>query len=99
MGLFWAFARSVLEPRTALLAVAIFGSAYYPVRHGGELKPYAVDLLFSLVLLSLGWAVYRQPQSRFKWIALVLFAPLAVWFSYPAVFVAGSVGLLLAYRV
>lgn len=99
MGLFWAFARSVLEPRTALLAVAIFGSAYYPVRHGAEIKPYAVDLLVSLVLLSLGWAVYRQPQSRFKWIALVLFAPLAVWFSYPAVFVAGSVGLLLAYRV
>lgn len=98
MGLFWRFARHVLDPRTALLAVAVFGSAYYPVRHGTEVKPYAGDLLVSLMLISLGWAMCQHSRPTWRWIALIFFAPVAVWLSYPAVFVAGSVGMLLAYR-
>ncbi len=99
MGLFWRFTRQVLDPRTALLAVAVFGSAYYPVRHGAEIKPYASDLLVSLTLISLGWAMLEESRPTWRWVALIFFAPVAVWLSYPAVFVAGSVGMLLAHRV
>ncbi len=43
--------------RAALLAVGVFAASYYPVRHGTEVKPYATDLLASILLTALGWAV------------------------------------------
>ena len=49
--LFWRLARITLRARSAMLAVGIFGSAYYVVRHGAEAKPYAGDLLIALVFI------------------------------------------------
>lgn len=95
--LFWRFAPQVLPRRPALLAVGIFAASYYVVRHGAEVKPYITDLLVSLGLTMLAWAVYRRPNSLRLWIALILFAGVAVWCSYPAAFVGGSVGLLLTW--
>ena len=93
--LFWRFAGQVLPGRPALLAVGIFAASYYVVRHGAEVKPYITDLLVSLGLTMLAWAVYRRPNSLRHWIALILFSGVAVWCSYPAAFVGGSAGLLL----
>jgi len=78
-----------------LLAVAIFAVGYYPIRHGGEVKAYAVDLLVALVLLALAIEWRRAPR-RVGWLwALAAFAPLAVGLSLPAVFVAGGISLAL----
>ncbi|MBW7906929.1 MAG: glycosyltransferase family 39 protein [Phycisphaerae bacterium] len=94
--LFWRFAVRVAPRRAAVLATGIFAASYFLVRHGAEIKPYATDALVSLALTLLGWAVYTRPQSAPRWTALVVFAAAAVWCSYPAVFVAGAVGMLLA---
>ncbi|MFQ5807116.1 MAG: ArnT family glycosyltransferase, partial [Phycisphaerae bacterium] len=93
--LFWRFATTVLRRRAAFLAVGMLAAAYYSVRHANEVKPYSTDLLVSLALLMLAWKVYGRPRSTGRWIALVILAGLSVWCSYPAVFVAGGVGLLL----
>ena len=42
--------------RTTLLAVAVLAASFYPVRHAAEVKPYAIDLLVSLVLTTMGWS-------------------------------------------
>lgn len=94
----------------ALLAIAIFAVAYYPVRYAAEIKPYASDLLLSLAMtaLAVGWLRSRKIGTSVKaraggrsiwlwWLALL--APLAVGFSYPSVFVAGGVVLGLTASV
>ncbi|NIA08131.1 MAG: hypothetical protein GWP14_10950 [Actinobacteria bacterium] len=93
--LFWRFSRRSLDHYSALLAVGIFAVSYYVVRHSVEVKPYAGDLAVSLVLIYLGWSVYCRSDSFTRWLALIVAAPVAVWLSYPAVFVAGSVAMLL----
>ncbi len=97
--LFRRFCRDVSSGRTTLLAVAVLAASFYPVRHSTEVKPYAVDLLVSLLLTAIGWAVFRRPESVRRWFALIATAVLAVWYSYPAVFPAGAAAMLLGLRV
>jgi hypothetical protein len=94
--LFWAFCRRVAIPRVALLAVAIFAASVYPVRHAAEVKPYALDLFVSLVVLVIGWAVRQSPRSLGLRAALVAAAVVGVWISYTAIFPVAGVGLFLA---
>ncbi len=93
--LFWRFTLATVPRRAALLALGFLAAAYYVIRHGAEVKPYATDLLVSLALLMLAWRVRTRPSSVVAWLALIVFAAAAVWLSYPAIFVIGSVGLLL----
>jgi hypothetical protein len=93
--LFWRFCRGTTTRRTALMAVAILAASFYPVRHAAEVKPYATDLLASLILTMLGWAVYRRMESLPRWLGLIAAAMVGVWCSYPAVFPAGGVAILL----
>lgn len=82
--------------RGRVLAVAIFAVSLYPIRHGAEVKPYAVDLLVALGLLTLAVEWYRAPeQNRWLWGLVAAVAP-ALGLSHPAVFVAGGVSLGLA---
>jgi uncharacterized membrane protein len=97
--LFWRFCRGVASGRTTLLAVAILAASYYPVRHSIEVKPYVVDLLVSLAMTAIGWTVYRRPESARRWLALIATSVAGVWCSYPAVFPAGAVAMLLGIRI
>lgn len=97
--LFGRFCRDATTRRTTLLAVAILAASFYPVRHAAEAKPYATDLLISLILSAMGWAVYRRIDSLPRWLALIAAADLGVWCSYPAIFPAGAVAMLLGVAV
>jgi hypothetical protein len=92
--LFRALARRLLSGSAFLLAVAIFSVSYFPIRHGAEVKPYAVDLAAALMLLLLAVAWHGDGRTRWLW-ALALAAPVCVGLSLPAVFVAGGVSLAL----
>lgn len=95
--IFWRFAPKLLDKRSALLALAILAVANYPVRHGNEIKPYAMDMLVSLILTCLAWRVAREPASVRRWAALCLVAAVAPWISYPSIFVMAGLGVYLAY--
>jgi hypothetical protein len=97
--LFWWFAATNLSRRAGLLAVAFFAASFYPVRHAAEVKPYATDLLLSLALTCLARRTWNQPDDTRRWLALTATAAVGVWASYPLIFVAGGVGLVLAARV
>ena len=82
-------------PAVAGLAVGILAVSYYPVRHGCEVKPYAFDLCFAVLYLWLALARLRNPAQARWLLGLVLATPIAVFSSYPSVFVGGAVSLVL----
>ena len=98
LGLFAWFARRFVGGPAAWLAAGIFAASYYPIRHAAEVKPYALDLLVSLLLTFVGWQLLADPRRRGVWVALVVLVALAPWLSYPSLFVAGSLALLLVWQ-
>lgn len=97
--LFWRFVASQFSRRTTVLAIGFLAAAYYPIRHTNEVKPYSTDLLVSLGLFMLAWAVCSKPRSPLRWLVLIVYTGLAVWCSYPVIFVAAGTGLLLTWRM
>ncbi|WP_337173712.1 hypothetical protein [Paludisphaera sp.] len=82
-----------------VLATGALAVAFYPIRHGNEIKPYATDLLAATVLLAFAVEYLRRPdRSRWWWIAAAT-TPVLLGLSYPAVFVAGGVAAALAPTV
>lgn len=91
--LFRHLAGRILRGVPLLLAVGVFCTSYYPIRHASELKPYASDLALAVLLLTLAVEVWRNPaRSRWLW-TLTAAAPLVLGISFPAVFVAGGISL------
>ncbi len=88
-------ARRLFHGTPAVFAMALFAVSYYPIRHGAELKPYATDLLASLVLTVLAVEWLRDPRPRRLWLFAAV-APVAVAMSYTAVFVAAGILAALA---
>jgi hypothetical protein len=89
--LFPLVARRLLQGWAFVIAVAIFSVSYWPIRYSAEVKPYAVDMLVTVLwlLLALKW---RESDRPWRW--LLAMGPLAVVgfsVSFPSVFVGGAV--------
>jgi hypothetical protein len=97
--LFWKLARACLPPASAVLAVGILAVSGWPIELACSIKPYAVDLFVAVLLLWLTVHALRRPGRPSWLVGLAVLAPFAVCLSYPAVFVAGAVSLVLAPRV
>ncbi len=95
---FHRLAATALRGTAQVAAVACFAVAYYPYRHAVEVKPYACDLAAAVLLLAAGVACRRRPSPA-RLLGLGAMFALCLPFSYPAVFVAGGVGLALAIEV
>jgi hypothetical protein len=93
--LFWDFARRTVPPTAAAIAVGIMAVAVWPVSMAATVKPYASDLFWSALLLSLAARWHRRPERLWPLILLAALVPIALGSSYPAVFVAGGVSLYL----
>jgi hypothetical protein len=76
-----------------LLAMAIFAVSYPGIRYAAEAKPYGSDLFVSLVILGLTVEWLARRESRWLW-GLACWMPLALGLSYPAVFTAGGLSLV-----
>jgi 4-amino-4-deoxy-L-arabinose transferase-like glycosyltransferase len=87
------FARRSVDRRSALMAVGILAASMYPLRHSTEMKPYAIDLLISLLTTMSAWSLSKDRGSTARWLALTGVLTVGVWFSYPIVFNAAAVGL------
>lgn len=93
LGLFCVLARMTLSPLPRMLAIGILSVAIWPATTGSLAKPYACDLFFGVALLLPFAACRRQHDRRWPFLVLCALAPVALTASYPAVFVAGAVGL------
>ena len=82
-----------------MLAVGLFAVAYPMTRYAAEAKPYGCDLLVALAILALTIEWLRRPdQTRWLWYLAALVGP-AVGYSFPAIFMAGGVSLVIAWSV
>jgi 4-amino-4-deoxy-L-arabinose transferase-like glycosyltransferase len=97
--LFRHLAARLLRGIPLLLAVAVFATAFYPIRHSAEVKPYASDLLASLILLALAVEWLRSPEQSRWWWTLSLVVPILLALSYPSVLVATGLVVALAPKV
>jgi hypothetical protein len=97
--LFRHLAGRLLKGIGLVIAVAILAIGYTPIRHGGEVKPYATDFLLTLALITLAVDWLRRPDRiEYLW-GLVPLGPLAVGLSNPAIFIEATVGLVLIIPV
>ncbi|MBD3672955.1 MAG: glycosyltransferase family 39 protein [Planctomycetaceae bacterium] len=106
--LFVHLARRLLSGSALVLAVGLFAVSYPNMRYAAEAKQYASDMLVGLIFLTMcveWWLRYRaeSPEVRRRaghWLLiLVLFTPIGVALSYPAVFSAGAVSLFVAWTL
>ena len=95
MLLFWRLARLTLPPLGRTIAIGIFAVSVWPATMGSLVKPYAFDLFASLALLVAAASWLRRPARLGPLSVLAAIVPVALWASYPAVFVAGGIGVAL----
>jgi uncharacterized membrane protein len=100
LGISIPLARRIAGRPGWLWAVGFCALSHHAVTHGIEVKPYAVDLLVSeLILLAAINLLRAEPLStRWRWHVAGMFAIALVgpWLSYPSAFVLGGVSLALA---
>jgi hypothetical protein len=105
--LFRHVAGRLLRGTALLLAVGIFAVGYPMIRYAAEAKPYGCDLLLAMAMLALVVEWLRRedpacpaprPPSRYLWALVAIVGP-AVLCSYPAVFVAGAMSLVVGYEL
>jgi hypothetical protein len=97
--LFRHVAGRLLKGQALVLAVAFLAVAFTPIRHGGEIKPYASDLLIALGLIALAIEWLRNTERSGSLWGLVVLGPLSLGFSNPAIFLVVGLWLVLATPV
>lgn len=94
---FWRLSQRWLRDGALLFANYTFAISSTLVYYSNEFKPYILDVLLGMLLFSgvIAWWEEGRPRSRLPWLAVM--GCLAVWFSFPVVFVmAGAGGVVLA---
>lgn len=95
LAVFIRVASLTLSPLGRLFACGIMSVSVWPVTMGANAKPYALDLLMSVSLLWFALEWLRRPPAC-RWLfGLCLLSPIALLSSYPSVFVASAVILVL----
>jgi hypothetical protein len=109
LWLFYRLATKLLHGLPLLFAAATFSLAYPCLRYAAEAKQYATDQFVALVLLNLfvEWLQSRSTTAAELGVvvarhapclwAIVGFTPIAIWLSYPPVFIVGSLSLASAF--
>jgi hypothetical protein len=96
--LYWLCRQFLAQPFAVIaLIVVAMGEKQYD--YSADTKQYAVDVfvtagLLLLAILALGNPLTKTPGSKRGLIALAIAGALSVWFSHPAVFVLGAIGVM-----
>jgi hypothetical protein len=92
--LFWRLARQLLPPVGVVVSLAIFAVSRQLIYFSAEVKQYSLDVTAALFLWWAFARLERQLEQGWRGPALAaLLGGIVVWFSYPAVFVLGGVGI------
>ncbi|MDF2774413.1 MAG: hypothetical protein K0S86_3913, partial [Geminicoccaceae bacterium] len=91
----WPLARRIIGPTAALFAIAIAALSPLLTYYANEVKPYGIDALVTVMLVSGAVRVFDAPDEAVPWRALAAAGTVAVWASSPAVFVLAGVAAAL----
>lgn len=95
-GMLYVFLRRMLPARATTIPLAIFAVAVPVIRYASEVKPYATDLLVSIILLLVLLPLAGEWNSNTRAIAALVVGSVAVWFAFPAIFLLAGIGVVLA---
>jgi hypothetical protein len=95
--LFAVLARKLLGRWTAVVATVAFVAADALVYYASELKPYSTDVLVTVVLLLVAATLADEPSPRRSILYGVVGVAAILW-SFPSVFVAGAIVVVLITR-
>jgi len=88
--LFYFLCRRLLGPGIRSVALALFAVSSQLVYYSSELKPYSVDVFLCLALLCP--VLLSRPSNRLEpWLFLAPLGAVAVWCSFPSIFVLAAV--------
>jgi hypothetical protein len=96
--LFAVLARKLLGTWTAVVATVAFVAADALVYYASELKPYSTDVLVTVALLLLAAATVADEPSPRRSILYGVVGVAAILWSFPSVFVAGAIVVVLIAR-
>ncbi|MCP4747090.1 MAG: hypothetical protein GY874_13270 [Desulfobacteraceae bacterium] len=78
----------------AILCAAQLAVIKEPLYYANNLKPYASDLAIALGLVILAWTSELPDISRKRFFSLFIAGIVAVWFSFPSLFVLGAITIV-----
>ena len=102
LGIFYRLVQEYSSALAAPIAIALFAGGRYTLYFATELKPYSSDVAIALILFRLLVKTQHKILQTKEIIAFACLGSLAIWFSYPAIFVlAGLSGwnLVTAKRI
>jgi hypothetical protein len=94
--LFYVIVNRWLAPAARPIALSLFIFSETLIRYAAEVKPYGCDVFFVLllwVLLPVG-----EKSSMQRLLLLTLVGGIAVWFSYPMIFILAAMGFVLLFE-
>ena len=94
----WPIFHRVAGRRVGVIATAMLACSLATVRYSTDFKPYSTDLLVAMSYVGMGFWALRRPKDAKPLIYLILFTPLALFFSFPAIFMAAAVSMALLIR-
>jgi uncharacterized membrane protein len=96
LPLFWVFARHTLRTGAALIALTVFALSPCVIRYASEVKPYAIDVVATLLLVLLAKRCLTK-ECDGKWLAVLAVAgAAAVWCSFTSIFILAGIGITLS---
>lgn len=90
----WLAPRLLPRP-AAMLAIALFSVSPFLIGYSAECKQYATDAAIAIGLFACAARLLNGEAGRRRWTVLAIAGALAVWFSHPAAFVLGGIGIAL----
>ena len=94
LPLFFAVAWRAITPRGAAIGLVLFATSGSLVYYSCEVKQYSSDVMIVLLILCIAVETLRRPTRPAWFLLLGAVGAFGIWFSHPAVFVLGSVGLV-----
>ncbi|NJL55390.1 hypothetical protein HC928_09555 [bacterium] len=89
--LFYTLVRQYLNPTGVLIAVTLFAASSSLIYYSTEVKQYASDVAIALLLFLILIATHRHKCDCRQLALAAGVGALAVWFSFPAIFVLAGV--------
>ncbi len=93
LAAFVPFAYRAMPLPVARIAVGLFALSPYLTGYAAEFKQYELDATFAVALFTCGRSVWQNTAGPSRLLGLAALGAVSVWFSHPALFVLGGVGL------
>ena len=93
LAAFVPFAYRAMPLPAARIAVGLFALSPYLAGYAAEFKQYELDATLAVALFACGRPVWQNTAGRGRLVGLAALGAASVWFSHPALFVLGGVGL------